>query len=160
QKAGICVEALFARHVELRDRVNAAACFGYPPDHTTSRASEDNYAFGVPGTTQNRIWRIAQSLRGSSRDADFLEFSCASEGDETAVGRPEWIAGILCSLDGPRLHRVHVADPKNVASIGTRCGEGHVTAVGRNAPRSSDKPGLIRCWNYEANCVSGRDVLP
>src|SRR6267154_2709451 len=62
------------------------------------------------------------------------QFARNKESDVTAVGRPEWIGGVLASSHGLRVCCIDTAQPELGVSV-THCNNGKESSVWRN-----------RCW--------------
>src|SRR5258708_30853226 len=77
--------------------------------HSTQCAKQD-VAVAIPSTTDGAE-RIAECLHGTSRTIDLLQPGIGKEGDESAVGRPERVYGVIGSGQGSQLQRIERANP-------------------------------------------------
>src|SRR5437870_10373677 len=88
EEGGAAVDAFTASGIADRERNRIAAVCGHA--HKTARvAPEDNYAFAVPGASDENAGNGADGLRRITVEIGLLELFPGIEGHKLAVGRPE-----------------------------------------------------------------------
>src|SRR6185503_15791909 len=87
---------------ERRDRCRHAAAARHAKQARTERSIEHNDVVATPAAPSPSC-RVGQLEGWSAGDRNFLQLAAGEEGDELAIGRPEWKRAALGSLDRPRL---------------------------------------------------------
>src|SRR5262245_45204294 len=111
---------------------------------------EYNHSITDPGTARSRSCNFTHGLHRPASDLDFFELDARKEGDRTAVGRPERIAGAFGSRQRLCRETIECSHPELVF---TTCsgGEGQPAAIRRNGKRA--QAGLLGWQNGKPHGV-------
>ncbi len=97
--------------------------------HSFVPRKHDNAAI-APGSPKG-VGNVAHRLDRAAADGNFLQLAVGEEGDIAAIGRPEWLSGVLCIGHGLKPVLVHRPQPKLSFSLGLRRHD-EEAAVGRD----------------------------